>query len=36
MNPSVTLAFLSLGRISVADAMFYMLAQFVGGLRILA
>jgi aquaporin Z len=32
MNPSVTLAFLSLGRISVADALFYMLAQFVGGL----
>jgi aquaporin Z len=32
MNPSVTLAFLSLGRISVVDAMFYMLAQFVGGL----
>jgi aquaporin Z len=32
MNPSVTLAFLTLGRISVVDAVFYMLAQFVGGL----
>jgi aquaporin Z len=32
MNPSVTLAFLSLGRISVVDALFYMAAQFAGGL----
>jgi len=32
MNPSVTLAFLNLGRISVIDAVFYMAAQFVGGL----
>jgi aquaporin Z len=32
MNPSVTLAFLSLGRISVVDAACYMFAQFAGGL----
>jgi aquaporin Z len=32
MNPSVTLAFLSLGRISKVDAAFYILAQFIGGL----
>ena len=32
MNPAVTLAFLSLGRISAIDAAFYMLAQFSGGL----
>ncbi len=32
MNPSVTLAFLSLGRISRVDAAFYILAQFIGGL----
>jgi aquaporin Z len=32
MNPAVTLAFLSLGRISGIDSVFYMLAQFVGGL----
>ncbi len=32
MNPSVTLAFLSLGRLSRTDAVFYILAQFVGGL----
>jgi aquaporin Z len=31
MNPAVTLAFLSLGRISIGDAVFYILAQFVGG-----
>jgi len=32
MNPSVTLAFLTLGRISAVDAVFYMLFQFAGGL----
>src|SRR5579864_9272092 len=32
MNPSVTLAFWSLGRISLVDAMAYMFAQFTGGL----
>jgi aquaporin Z len=32
MNPAVTLAFLSLRRISGADALCYMLAQFTGGL----
>jgi aquaporin Z len=32
MNPSVTLAFLSLGRISAIDSVFYILAQFIGGL----
>ena len=31
MNPSVTLSFLSLGRISRRDALFYVGAQFVGG-----
>lgn len=30
-NPSVTLAFLSLGRIEPWDAFFYVLAQFIGG-----
>src|SRR5277367_3402405 len=32
MNPSVTLAFFSLGRISAVDAVFYVIAQFTGGL----
>jgi aquaporin Z len=32
MNPAVTLAFLSLGRISPINAVFYMLAQILGGL----
>jgi aquaporin Z len=32
MNPSVTLAFLSLGRVAPWDAVFYVLAQFLGGL----
>jgi aquaporin Z len=32
MNPAVTLAFLSLGRISGIDALGYMMAQFAGGL----
>jgi aquaporin Z len=32
MNPAVTLAFLRLGRIPRADALFYVLAQFIGGL----
>jgi aquaporin Z len=32
MNPAVTLAFLSLKRISSLDALFYILAQFAGGL----
>jgi aquaporin Z len=31
MNPAVTLAFLSLGRIAPVNAVFYILAQFVGG-----
>jgi aquaporin Z len=32
MNPAVTLAFLTLGRISAIKALLYMLAQFAGGL----
>jgi len=32
MNPSVTLGFLSLGRISSRDALFYIGAQFAGGI----
>lgn len=32
MNPSVTLAFLSLGRVAKWDAIFYVCAQFIGGL----
>jgi aquaporin Z len=32
MNPAVTLAFLSLGKIRARDAAFYTLAQFAGGL----
>lgn len=31
MNPAVTLTFLRLGKIGVADALAYVLAQFVGG-----
>jgi aquaporin Z len=31
-NPSVTLTFLRLGRIAPADALFYVLAQFLGGI----
>lgn len=31
MNPSVTLAFLSLGKVQPVDAAFFILAQFVGG-----
>ncbi|HSC08894.1 MAG TPA: aquaporin, partial [Steroidobacteraceae bacterium] len=31
MNPAVTLAFLRLGKVARWDAMFYILAQFVGG-----
>src|ERR1700739_1425897 len=31
MNPSVTLAFLSLGKVHGVDALFFVLAQFVGG-----
>jgi aquaporin Z len=31
MNPAVTLSFLSLGKIERWDALFYILAQFVGG-----
>jgi aquaporin Z len=31
MNPAVTLAFLSLGRIDARNALFYILAQFIGG-----
>src|SRR5262249_42990591 len=31
MNPSFTLAFLSLGRIAPYDAVFYVLGQFAGG-----
>jgi aquaporin Z len=32
MNPSVTLAFVRLGKVARADAGFYILAQFAGGL----
>lgn len=32
MNPAVTLAFLSLGRVATWDALFYAIAQCVGGL----
>ncbi len=32
MNPAVTLTFLLLKRISRADAFFYIIAQFIGGL----
>jgi aquaporin Z len=32
MNPSVTLAFLSLGRVRGVDALFFVLAQFAGGI----
>ena len=32
MNPAVTLAFLSLGKIRAHDALFYVIAQFAGGL----
>lgn len=31
MNPAVTLAFLRLGRITQRDAVFYIIAQFIGG-----
>ena len=32
MNPAVTLTYLSLGKVSPARALFYVLAQFVGGI----
>ncbi len=32
INPSVTLTFLRLGRVKVFDAIFYVVAQFVGGI----
>jgi aquaporin Z len=32
LNPAVTLAFLRLGKIAAADAAFYILAQFAGGI----
>src|SRR5215472_15739158 len=32
LNPSVTLTFFSLGKIQGWDALFYMLAQFMGGI----
>ena len=32
MNPAVTLAFTSLGKVAPVDAAFYILAQFVGGI----
>jgi len=32
MNPAVTLSFLSLGKIKVWDAVYYVVAQFAGGL----
>jgi aquaporin Z len=32
LNPSVSLTFLRLGKIKAADALFYVLAQFVGGI----
>ena len=31
MNPSVTLAFLSLGKVHPVDALFFIVSQFVGG-----
>jgi aquaporin Z len=31
LNPSVTLAFLRLGKVKPVDALFYILAQFIGG-----
>src|SRR5258706_12055339 len=31
MNPSLTLTFLSLGKIAASDAFFYIVAQFAGG-----
>src|SRR5215475_7985828 len=31
LNPSVTLTFFSLGKIEASDALFYILAQFAGG-----
>ena len=31
MNPAVTLTFLRLGKVARADALFYIVAQFVGG-----
>ena len=33
INPAVTLTFLRLGKIRLADAMFYVAAQFAGGVR---
>ncbi len=32
MNPAATLTFLSLGKLTRADAVFYVIAQFIGGL----
>ena len=32
MNPAVSLMFLSLGKIAPWDALFYVVAQFIGGL----
>jgi aquaporin Z len=32
LNPSVTLAFLRLGKVSRSDALFYVAAQFIGGI----
>src|SRR5574341_2046337 len=32
INPSVTLTFLRLGRVKVVDAIYYVVAQFVGGI----
>ena len=32
LNPAVTLAFLRLGKVAPADAAFYVLAQFAGGI----
>jgi aquaporin Z len=31
MNPAVTLTFLRLGKVAPSDAMFYVIAQFIGG-----
>jgi aquaporin Z len=32
LNPAMTLTFLRLGKVAPADAMFYVVAQFAGGI----